>query len=669
MSGLAPNTSNIQLVARPTSDVIWDRSHPEYQYWRPEWQKLRDVLSGQREIKRKTEIYLPRMNGADEEDYALYLRRATFYNMTGQTLNGMLGQVFRTDPALRRLPEKHRNAVKRFAKDSTGLFGFLKTIMSEQIAMGRFGVLVDVPPSVSRRTPQSYAVGYTTENIIDWTVEEVDGFYTPTKVLLREFVREQDFVAPPPKNETSAQARKRQIAQQKLRQAQARRVGPTISQTARSSWGYTYITLFRELALEPVYAADGETIVSRVYRQYLYKDDPYTAPIDFFEPQVRGKTLDFIPFMFFGAMSNSADVEKPPLLDICDLNLSHYLTYAELEWGRMYTALPVYYAPGSANETADVYHIGPSRVWEVPEGEAPGILEFAGQGLGALVTALESKERQIAAIGGRLMPGAKSVSESDNQTNMREINEQSLLLNIIQAAEIGITVVLRWWLMFRDLTLADSEDLRVEINQDFLRAPIGARELRAIQLMYADGVIPIQVVYDYLRKAQVVASDMEFADFEALLNDPNSFLNNPDIVARQRGFADRAQELGQATAAREADINERKVTAQEDQVEIEREKLEIARKVGSTSVAASRKLGDPEQADPSKADQGAIAAQHKQADVAEQNVALTGAMHKDDHALAKKTQVDQAKAAMKAASQPKIAPGSTKAKAKPGGSR
>jgi hypothetical protein len=102
-------------------------------------------------------------------------------------------------------------------------------------------------------------------------------------------------------------------------------------------------------------------------------------------------------------------------------------------------------------------------VWEVPSGETPGILEFKGEGLKTLERALNEKEQQIAAIGGRLMPGmSKSTSESDNQSHLREANEQSLLLNVMMALEEGMTMLVRYWLMFRDVPLRQTETLRYE---------------------------------------------------------------------------------------------------------------------------------------------------------------------------------------------------------------
>lgn len=568
-AGQSPNSSNIERVAAGVANSTSVVVHPEFMYWRSDWQKLRDVIAGQREIKRKGEAYLRRMPGQDNEAYERYLERACFYNMTAQTQSGMLGQVFRRDPVVKGLPAKFKNTVVlTFAKDGSGHVNFTKSVMGEMLAMGRYGVLVDAPAAPST-TPTSYAVGYAAENILDWTVTEINGTYQLTRVLLREFEREYNNLGDDQNpwigssggvtgqgdGLPSTLARKPNPKSQPTRQYK-------VVKSSQYVEAYTYKTIYRELLL-----TWDDDHGAYVYTQNVYQDSPNGSPTEAgIMPTVRGVPLSFIPFKFFGASSNSADVEKPPLLDIADLNLSHYRTYADLEHGRVYTALPVYYAPGKDDEGASTYNIGPDTVWETPaDANPPGILEYTGQGLKALETALETKEQQIAAIGGRLMPGAKN-SESQAQTVLREANEQSLLLNAILATESGMQDVVRWWLMWRDVALNTTEDLRYEINQAFLSTPIGARELRAIHMMYDDGVIPVEVFYDYLLKAEVIPADTTLQDFTTALKDPTSFINSPDAQARQRGYATRQQELDQVSVAREADMQQQEIGLQEREV-------------------------------------------------------------------------------------------------------
>ena len=554
MSGTTPNTANIALVRGPVAIANQLVTHPEYQYWRVEWSKVRDCLAGQREIKRKGAAYLPKLKGADNDDYEQYLSRAVFYNMTSQTQNGMLGQIFRRDPKIDGVPARLAARLKRICKDGTGIVNFTKTVVSEQIALGRFGVLADLPATESNE-PDPYLVGYTAENILDWTFEEIEGRFRLTRVLLREFVRKND---------------------------------------ARFFSPYTYDTLYRELRL--VQTADGLVYIQNTYfdqappvetsartpgapspqsitqpafvngQQVPHPGVP--QPVSSVTPTIRGATLDYIPFVFFGAFSNSTDVEKPPLLDIADLNISHYRSYAELEHGRFYVAMPVYYAPGRDDESAAEYNIGPNLVWEVPEGERPGILEFSGKGLNELSKALEDKERQIAAIGGRLLSGGTKGGETDNQANLRQANEFSLLLNVIQAAECGMALVMRYWMAFADVSLAASEDFIFRINTDFLQPSIGARELRAIQLMYEAGVVGVDVLYNYLLKADVIPPTTSYEDFKASLASEDFFPGQPDVTAARRGFSSRQQELDQARIAREEDFQQQEIDLQEREVEL-----------------------------------------------------------------------------------------------------
>lgn len=626
MAGLTPNSANIGRTKRAILAATHVVVHPEYEYWRPDWQKIRDALAGEREIKRKGEIYLRRMPGSDIDQYAEYLHRAVFYNMSDQTLAGMVGQVFRRPPVLRNLPKigavvgvaadgsqeiispaaDLETQMKRFAKDGTSHQGFAKTVVAEQIALGRFGALVDVTPAAASAKPQSYAVGYAAENIVDWTIEDVDGLFRLTRVLLREFERIGNPAGATQNNpwigaETKGknQGKRFDRAAQVETERQAR--------VNRFSSAYEYQTIYRELVLEQ--QPDG----SRVYKQFVYVSDPLALPRNIYTPSVRGVPLSFIPFVFFGSFSNACDCEKPPLLDIVDLNIKHYGTYAQLEHGRFYTALPTYYAPGNADNDAAEYHIGPSTVWEVPSGETPGIIEYKGEGLKTLERALNEKEQQIAAIGGRLMPGmSKSVSESDNQSSMREANEQSLLLNVMMALEEGMTLLVRYWLMFRDVPLRLTETLRYECDATFLTVAVDARTLRALQQLYESGLLPIEALYENFVKNGVIPSSLTLDDFTARMKDPNSFVGLPDVAAMRRGFASRQQELDQTRLAREADFEQAKLDFEARRLEMDETKLAIAEKVEATSVTATRKLGDPEQAPADQATKLQVAVQQKQ---------------------------------------------------------
>jgi hypothetical protein len=501
-----PNPFDTASLTHRAVDIHVAFAHPQYDEARDDWRMIRDCIAGEKHIKRRGTYYLPRLEDMSQNEYRDYVDRATFFNMVGRTLNGMVGTVFRRQPRVLNLPTDLEENSQKIGKDLSPLHLVIKDLVTEVLTTGRAGVLLDMAPEPNT-TP--YLATYIAENIIDWDVIEIEGRWEMASVLLRELVLDRD----------------------------------EMMSTGRRQYKANY----RKLVLEP----DFEFGSPWVYRQYVWSDHSANMAPDFnagpdyvFTPVNRGVPFDRIPFRFFGPSSNGMGIEKSPLLDIANLNISHYRTYAHLEHGRFYTGLPVYYAQVSDGQQSPEYRVGPGVVWEVPPGNTPGILEFNGHGLKSLENALDFKEQHVSALGGRIL-GVRgtAVSESDNQVKFKERNEQSILLNVTDAATKGLTDLLRLWAMWQDASEAQVSQIKVEINQDFLFDNISAREFRAVHAMYMDGVLPIEVLYDYFRRAELIPDWMPMQMLEKKLADPSSFPSQPDAEARKRGYPDRQAEL------------------------------------------------------------------------------------------------------------------------------
>lgn len=497
MSSSVPNPVTRGEIAVPfrASPVL----HPDYTYWAPEWETIRDAELGSVEVKRKGEKYLPRQATHDANQYKSYLRRAVFYNMTSRTLNALYGTVFRRNPKIAGMPAKLQDSSKKITKEGMSLHLMSKTVVKEVLAVGRYGMLVDAAPD---GTGDPYIACYTAENILDWEMAEINGRWQLAKVTLREiyYDRERGHFSP-----------------------------------------YQYHARFRILVLEE--DEDG----SYVYSQFVYEDTDHKAaipdtemmPDDIVTPTVRGEPLSYIPFMVVGPFTNYPDIQKPPLLDIVSLNFAHYMSYAQLEQALFYTGSPVFVVQQESGTDAGDYQVGPDVVWVVSDKEEAKLLEFNGRGLQHLENALRNKEAQIASIGGRMMPGsARGASESDNSLLMQERNEQTMLLNIADTVDEAMTQVLMWWADWNNAPASTIAKITFELNRDFLIKDAGAREFRAIHQMYADGVLPVEVVYEYLRKADVIPEWMDQSEYMTLLQDAKQFPNMVDVLARMKDFPD-----------------------------------------------------------------------------------------------------------------------------------
>ena len=505
--------------------------HPEYQYWRYWWQLMRDSIIGEVEIKRKNETYLSRMQDMQPNEYKDYLDRAVFFNMTARTLTGLMGTLFRRNPVITGIPDTLDTS--NISKENQTLMQFAKQVGRELISMGRYGVLLDMDQE-GVRAP--YFAGYLAENIVDWTIKEINGRWTITEVILRELR-----LARPILNPISLTPAGRKIKSVTADQTATFSIDSAVTRAARR-----WIAAYRVLRLED--DPSPQDPHQKIYRQYYHVSDrgdasPEGTPYYMFEPTWRGQPFRHIPFVFFGPNDNTPDIEKSPLLDIALLNHSHYKSYAQLEHGRYYTALPVYYAPVPPGQERGSYSVGPSVVWEVEKGEKPGIIEFNGSGLKYLESACDKKEDQIAALGGRLV-GVERVSagESANKLKVKEQNEQALLLNISHVVDVGMTQLLRMWAMWQDMSPEDASKISFETNKDFLSQAIGAREFRAIHMMYLDGLIPVDVLFDYMNRAELIPDWMSLEQFKELLSDPEQFPNAINVLSRQRGAPDAATE-------------------------------------------------------------------------------------------------------------------------------
>lgn len=562
-------------------------AHPQVLYWASTWMIIRDCLLGDQEIKDKGETYLPRLADMDDLEYGRYLDSAVFFNMTARTVNSLVGTIFQRDPKLDAIPSKLEEASTKMIWNGISVTSFLTGCTEGLVAMGRYGLLVDMPGGGG--TP--FIRGYDTENIIDWQMDWVNGRYVPVQIILREFVEIN--------TRRVGEIRKYKIIYRVLSldfDGQQLITAPPDSSIAFISNDLVALSNGDPRAVNagatPIqashdYGMDG----SPVYRQYIYTVDNITSPLNTVAPEIvtptnRGKPLDFIPFVFLGAKDNTPDVDRPPAADIARLNLAHYKSYAHLEHGRYFCAMPIYYVQVLPHNERAEYTLGPSRVWEVAAGEKPGILEFNGQGLKTLENSLSQKEEQIAMLGGRLAGGmARSVSESDNQAKIKEANERALLMKVINNIQDGMGQCLTWWSWWQDQPKAKPT---IDLNAEFIFDNLGAREIRAAHQMYADGVIPVTVLHTYLQKAGLVPDWMDNVEFKSLLDDVDEFPNRPDIWARKLGYAD-------ASHMHDVRLERRSLRNQESLTDIQRQKIEGDKIDIEGNIEVKQQLADTQQ--------------------------------------------------------------------------
>jgi hypothetical protein len=445
-----------------------DTKHSEYLEHYEQWERCENIIKGQDEIHEAGVKYLPKLSGQTDAEYYAYKKRAMLYNATARTVDGLTGMLFLTPPKIT-APSSLDDIIANITMSGLSLHQFAEMIAEEIVVIGKVGVLVDYPPIVNAVTlaqaqaqgARPYATMYDAESIINWKTGRINNVEQLTLVVLEE---------------------EHEIAVDEF------------ESKCEPQW--------RVLDL-----GDGD-----IYRQRVFRKDKRGEFIlvDEIYPQINGKALNKIPFEFFGVRDNSPCVDKPPLLDLVDVNLSHYRTTADYEHGLHFTGLPTPVVTGyySDDKSASL-RIGSGTAWLLPDSQSKAFyLEFTGQGLGELREALRSKESMMATLGARILAPEKRAAESAQTANIHRSSENSVLASIAQSISIGLTHVMEYLRDWSGVT----GDVKVELNRDFIPNSMTAQDLDSLVKAWQSGSISHQTLFDNLVAGDIIMQDVSFDD-------------------------------------------------------------------------------------------------------------------------------------------------------------
>lgn len=361
----------------PTIDVRVP--HPDYVDAQESIQAARDCFLGERAVKARGDLYLPRLSGQTPTEYLAYKKRATFYSIVARTVAALTGLAIQGE--VTKAGNQETLDQMDDAPHGMQLFEAEIKAIAELMLEGRFGILVDAPDEAK----EVGLYGYVSDSIINWDTDEA-GHYT--MVVLTETIAVQDSSNPFKKK--------------------------------------------NELRYRVLQLIDG------VYTVTLYdKNSEQTSQK---VPTFRGQPIRYIPF--FTAMPDglAAGITKSPMEDMVNVNLSHYRTSADLEHGRHFVGLPTPVITGS--EVDGKMRIGGEKAWVLPDKDAKAyFLEFKGEGLKSLEEALKEKEAQLASLSSSIISRAIRGSESPDAIRMRMSSETASLYSVVKTVQTLLTLV------------------------------------------------------------------------------------------------------------------------------------------------------------------------------------------------------------------------------------
>jgi hypothetical protein len=125
-----------------------------------------------------------------------------------------------------------------------------------------------------------------------------------------------------------------------------------------------------------------------------------------------------------------------------------------------------------------------------------------------------------------------------------ESGDEATLLDVSENVERGMArclTVLADFLAVELPATVTAEDgttkpggIVVEMNKEFVRSDLTARELRAIQSLYTSGLIPLDVLYYALRSVNVIPIEYTLEDFTAMMGDSKQLYPDPTGAEARR---------------------------------------------------------------------------------------------------------------------------------------
>ena len=459
--------------------------HPDYKHNEEDWQKVLDATSGQKAVKEKGEKYLHRPLKCSDEKFKLMLKLAVYTNIVGYTADSLVGAAFRK-------PAKHNLLdipdLEYLVTDSDGnglsLTQLPQPVLKNVLMVGREGLLVDFPAidgpyskADQRRNHYRASIKrYTTQSITYWQTRTVGGKQKLSKVTLVEYIQQNT-----------------------------------------DEFAFETVKQYRVLALDE----------AGFYIQKIYDANNRLVSINENIRTARGERLTYIPFIFVGSNNNDVSVDKPPLLDLAELNLAMYNNAAEVEAMAYYCGHPfLTYYPGKATSEAHAkamsdqsIEMGASKAHQLGENYQVDFNQMTPHNLPHDLA--KDKLHQMIQTGAKLIT-ENGVVKTATQQHAENSATTAVLSMCVNNTSDAIKQAITYCADFNGLD-TENLDIEYEINTDFFDKELDPQVISAQIILMDNGIVSRKDIVEYLKKASMISQSRTLEDIdEDIMKDRDS---------------------------------------------------------------------------------------------------------------------------------------------------
>lgn len=450
---------------------------------------MRDSYKGERAIKDKGVIYLPPTQGMEidgmtvkgigRDAYNAYKLRARYPMYVKRAVQNMVGAMV-SKPAKIELPDKLKPLITRATVQNEPLALLLRRVYAEQLLMGRFGLMLDIPKR-KQGDPSPivpYIATYDADTVINWD----DGSReNPVLQALNLVVLDES------------------------------------EEERTNDFDWKRVPKYRVLILGSV--KENET--AAMYKAGFFRETEVFSENELIAPNWFGQTLTEIPFVFINPIDLLPEPSQPPLIELANLSLSIYRQDADYRQNLFMQGQDTLVTIGASKGPNNDY-----PVWRTGSGASinlgkEGDAKFIGvgaDGLGGQRTSLDDDRKEAQNMSGEMLDTTSREKESGQALKTRVAAGTVTLREIAMTGAEGVRQILITAAIWSGMTREQAEAaVIVTPNLEFSEAHLTPAEFVNLADAKTKGVpISEESIHAELVKARLTVKD--FKDEKALVD-------------------------------------------------------------------------------------------------------------------------------------------------------
>jgi hypothetical protein len=251
----------------------------------------------------------------------------------------------------------------------------------------------------------------------------------------------------------------------------------------------------------------GEEQIEQMRVIYPGKYDLYTLGQDVVEfSSTGGYSLDEIPLVPIYSNRRGLLISQPPLLDIANLNITHYQRQADLIHALHIAAMPTLVLEGW-DDTSNTASLGVNYAIAMQPGNKAYYVQADATSFDAQMAELESLAAQMSTLGVTKLFGQKFVAESAEAKRIDQAQSNSVLSIISQELESALNQAFAFAAQYVGM-----EPPVIRIDRDFDYYRLIGQDIAVLAQLNDSGKISDGLLLEILRRGEILPDTVDIDD-------------------------------------------------------------------------------------------------------------------------------------------------------------